>query len=172
MDKLDEQQEFVLQKIRRGLKSEEVGRPMTETDRERLSSGSSIRKDISSDEWDEWSQRIHHALQVAFLKETDDASDSVALNRWREQMVEVVDEAFQRVTSEDGEPLVLEDAATHFVQNDLYRYLKMSEGQIELSQKEKRLVEALNIPVSEGGGGCLGSAALALLVGLLGALFS
>jgi hypothetical protein len=160
-----------MEKIEKGLRSENVDHPMTEKDRRRLLKKGEVRKSLPDSEWNEWSRRIHHALQVAFIDDTDRMNDMDALDEWRKHVVSVVHNAYHK----ERDPLVLENAAAHFVQNDLFRYMKRGDGEIEFSEKEKILARTFGIPlrsrdeVSSGGGsGCAGSVvAMALVVATL-----
>jgi hypothetical protein len=60
---MNQSQEFILEKIRYGLRSEHINQPMTDEDFEMLYWQADDYQELPEHEWQEWSRKIHWALQ-------------------------------------------------------------------------------------------------------------
>jgi hypothetical protein len=67
---LDENQQFIFDQIKYGLANKPSAEPITDVDIERLSWPANNYSNLPSQEWNEWSRKIHWALQYAFIHDT------------------------------------------------------------------------------------------------------
>ena len=160
MPNLTSHQQFVLDKVRQGFTSDAIDGDLTGRDRELLLSPGRIHESMPQAEWNEWSQRIHHALQVAFIDDTEKVQDVDELETWRHHIFNVVHEAYMK----EDDILVLENAAAHFIQNDFIGHVRRSDVRMgDLNEREKRVAESLGVPASLNSSGCLGVIMVVLL---------
>jgi len=87
---LDENQQFVLDQIKYGLANKPSPEPLTDVDIERLSWPADAHSRLPEAEWNEWSRKIHWALQYAFSHDTSRLEDKVRVMVWREKCMALV----------------------------------------------------------------------------------
>ena len=134
---MDEDQSFVLDKVRQGLESENISQPLTDEDLERLQWGADNYKIIPEEEWNEWSRKTHWALQVAWLQDTENLQNRNQINEWRVKLAAVVKKGLQKSSME---LIVLDSLALHFVEKDLLHDLMHVFGYEDLTEHEKEVM--------------------------------
>ena len=117
---MDNDQKFILEKIKYGLAKKGEPEPMSKLDFERLNWPADDYTKLPEAEWNEWSRKTHWALQVAFAHDTSRLQDKDKINKWREKCINVVQNAFAKNPSDR---IVLESATLHFVKNDLLHHV-------------------------------------------------
>jgi len=151
--KLDENQQFILDQIKYGLANKPSSEPITDVDIERLSWPAPNYSDLPSYEWNEWSRKIHWALQYSFSYDTSNLKDKERLMVWRKKCVDIVSSALAKSNKEQ---IVLESATIHFVEQDLLHFLVDVYGFKNLTDQEKKMISVFSgVSKHAGGKGCL-----------------
>jgi hypothetical protein len=160
---MNEDQKFIFGKIKKGFESEQINEPLTDSDIKRLKSEGDIYKELPENEWNEWSRKVHWALQVAFLNENNHIKNSEKIQEWRNKCVTVFLDGFEKPV---GKTIVIDSAAAHFVKNDLFRYITEEFGYDDLTDEEKRIADKYNIRLKIGSrkGGCIVFIALLIVI--------
>lgn len=134
---MDEVYKFIIEKLKFGFESEYINNSFTNNDIERLFWPADDYKKIPTTEWNEWSRKTHHALQVAFLHDTSNLKDLEGLELWRTKCIGIVKKGFEK---EQGKILVIDNTNLHFVKEDLLHHLLSIYGQKRLTEFEKKLI--------------------------------
>ncbi len=139
---LDNNQQFIFEKIKVGLTEKNPPEPINDTDIERLvkplieySSG------ISEQEWNDWSRKIHWALQVAFWHDTSWLEDKTPLTIWRQKCMAI---AQSYITKPQSQVLVIDSSVVHLLKEDLQNYLIQVFGYENLTDEEQRMIHIIN----------------------------
>lgn len=135
---MDNNQKFILNKIIYGLKSTHINRPLTDDDKQKLSANAESYKEYPQSVWDEWSRKIHWSLQVAFLEESDNLKNIDNIEVWRNNVISVVQTALEK---DPAKQLVIDNAAFHFLKQDLLHHMVDIFGYNQLNEYEKSLVD-------------------------------
>ena len=152
---LDTNQQFIFDQIKYGLANKPSPEPLTSVDVERLSWLADAYSKIPTQEWNEWSRKIHWALQYAFSHDTLRLENKERLEVWRKKCMAVVRSALAK--GDKGQS-VLESSAFHFVQQDLLHHLVDVYGFKNLTDEENEMVSALSSAAKHAGGkGCFGT---------------
>ena len=117
---MDVNQRFLLEKIKYGLANKGTPEPMTREDLERLNWQEDEYKKIPISEWNEWSMKIHNAMQVAFMDDTSMYRDKEKISEWSKHFIELM---IRGLTISKSELIVLDTTALHFVKEDLAHHL-------------------------------------------------
>jgi len=150
---LDENQQFIFDQIKYGLANKPSAEPITDVDIERLSWPATNYSNLPSQEWNEWSKKIHWALQYSFSHDTSHLEDKERLMVWRKKCVDIVSSALAK---RNKEQIVLESATIHFVEQDLLHFLVDVYGFKNLTDQEKKMVSVFSGASKHAGGkGCL-----------------
>ena len=136
---MDANQRFLLEKIMYGLANKGTPEPMTSEDLERLN----LREDeyykkIPTSERNEWSMKIHNAMQVAFMDDTSKYRDKEKISEWSKHFIELM---IRGLTISKREFIVLDTTALHFVKEDLAHHLYRDYGYKNLTGPEQALVD-------------------------------
>ena len=119
---MDSAQEYIFNQIKLGLENKGVPEPMTDEDKKRLEwTKDTYPRDFPDPEWNEWSRKIHNALQSAFILDTDGIKDKEKINEWRKNCIEVCNAAF---VDETRIPNSLDLGTRHFLVSDLLHYVR------------------------------------------------
>ena len=138
---MDENQRFLLEKIRDGLANGDISLQMTDEDMERLRSCVKDYKKIPREEWEEWTEKIHHALKRAFTGETMKLENKEKVNEWRNRCMAVVKNTLLK---DPEEQIILEGAILHFVEEDLLNHVIDTIGYDNLTNEEKKMADMLS----------------------------
>lgn len=113
---MDKYQKFILNKIQDGFQSVHINQPLNDDDLKKLSAKAKSYKDYSQDEWNEWTKKIHWALQVSFSIETDNRKNIDAVEVWRQNVVNTVKNSLERSSKDTSleHLLIVDSAALHF----------------------------------------------------------
>ena len=163
---LDTNQQFIFDQIKYGLANKPSPEPLTDVDFERLSWPADAYSKIPTQEWNEWSRKIHWALQYAFSHDTSRLENKERLEVWRRKCMAVVRSAMAKG---DKGQTVLESSAFHFVQQDLLHHLVDIYGFKNLTDEESEMVTILSgAPGHAGRKGCFGTVlALVSVIGVV-----
>jgi hypothetical protein len=145
---LDENQQFIFDQIKLGLQTKIPAEPITDIDIDRLSWDGSAYSSLPDQEWNEWSRKIHWALQSAFLHDTSNWKDKERLMVWKNKCLAVV---LSALAKGEKEPPVLENAVFHFVQQDLFQGYPYK----NLTNEEKKFISAIGPIRGTSGKSCL-----------------
>jgi len=155
ISQLDTNQQFIFDQIKYGLANKPLPEPLTDVDVERLSWPADAFSKIPAQEWNEWSRKIHWALQYAFSHDTSRLENKERLEVWRKKCMAVVRSALAK--GDKGQS-VLESSAFHFVQQDLLNHLVDVYGLNNLTNEESEMVSVLSGASKHAGGkGCFGT---------------
>ncbi len=94
---------------------------------------------IGAHEWMDWSQKIHHTMQVALWEDTNWGKDIDRLQEWRQLIVhynELIEDQPDEGLSDNI--LVLDAMIYHFMMHDLLPTIKRTFGKKGLTNYEKR----------------------------------
>ena len=152
---LDTNQQFVFDQIKYGLENKPSPEPLTDVDVERLSWPADAYSKIQVQEWNEWSRKIHWALQYAFSHDTSRLENKERLEVWRKRCMAIVRSALAK--GDKGQS-VLESSAFHFMQQDLLHHLIDVYGFKNLTDEEREMISILsNASKHNKGKGCFGT---------------
>ena len=138
---LNENQQFIFDHIMYGLANKPSAEPITDVDIERLNWSVPNYSNLPSQEWNEWSSKIHWALQYSFSHDTSHLEDKERLMVWRKKCVNIVSSALAK---KNEEQIVLESATIHFVEQDLLHFLVDIYGFKNLTDQEKKIVSVFS----------------------------
>lgn len=155
ISQLDTNQQFIFDQIKYGLANKPSPEPLTDVDVERLSWPADAYSKIPAQEWNDWSRKIHWALQYAFSHDTSRLEDKERIELWRKKCMAVVRSALEK--GDKGQS-VLESSAFHFVQQDLLHHLVDVYGFKNLTDEESEMISVLSGASKHAGGrGCFGT---------------
>jgi len=161
---LDTNQQFIFDQIKYGLANNPSPEPLTDVDVERLSWPADAYSKIPAQEWNEWSRKIHWALQYAFSHDTSRLENKERLEVWRRKCMAVVRSALAKG---DKGQTILESSAFYFVQQDLLHHLVDIYGFKNLTDEESEMVSVLSgAPRHAGRKGCFGT--VLVLISVIG----
>ena len=136
---MDTTQRFIFNQIKYGLENKGVPEPMTDEDKKRLEwDADTYPRDFPESEWNEWSRKIHNAMQAAFILDTNRLQDKDKINEWRENCIAVCNAAF---INETRSPNSLDLGARHFLVSDLLHYVRRIFGKRGLTEDEKTWIK-------------------------------
>ena len=159
ISQLDTNQQFIFDQIKYGLENKPSPEPLTDVDVERLSWSADAYSKIPTQEWNEWSRKIHWALQYAFSHDTSRLENKERLEVWRKKCMVVVQSALAKG---DKEQTVLESSAFHFVQQDLLHHLVDVYGFKNLTDEESEMISVFSGASKHAGG--MGRFGIALVI--------
>jgi len=134
---MNQEQQFILKKIEDGLAHKNPPEPITKTDLERLNWHAGEFNKIPTSEWNEWSRKMHWALQLAFADDTERHQNKDKINKWRRVCMKI---ALGGISKPPNEPLVIDSATFHFVQQDLLHIVISVFDRKNLTAQEQYLV--------------------------------
>ncbi|MBN2088562.1 hypothetical protein JW964_03070 [candidate division KSB1 bacterium] len=138
--KFDENQQFIFNQIKFGLSNKPTPEPMTDIDIERLKWPEEYCSKLPIYEWNEWSRKIHWALQYAFIQDTSSLENKEKLMEWRKKCLAIIKSALSKGK---GGQIILESSTLHFVQKDLLHYLIDVYSFKNFTDEEKKIISIL-----------------------------
>lgn len=110
-------QNFIFEQIKYGLAKKSPPELMNDEDIERLGWDADDYTRIPMEEWLGWSRKIHWALQVAFMHNTDRFKNLDKINKWKRHCFNIVSDTL--IKKERRSPKVIDSAVLHFMDYDL-----------------------------------------------------
>jgi len=117
---LDDNQEYILGKLKYGFENKKPPEFLTDEDIDMLNWSQENHGEISKEEWIEWSRKTHWALQVAFIHDTVRMQNKEKFEEWRAICSNII----RDVVNNKRNPIVIDNLVIHFMVNDLLHFTK------------------------------------------------